>query len=257
MEGVNPPPPEEVPPTLHDNDMLPPLSSVVRKGYKIPFVNKPFLSPTPVLLQQTESLTLVEEVNKLLHKGAVEKIEPEGPGFYSRIFLVPKKNGKLRLIIDLSRLNTFLDIQSFRMETANKVRQAIQPNDWAFSLDLTCLSTCSYSPAVSEVSPFLSQGSGLSIKGSSIWPCDKSLCFHPFDGCQSNISMEKGSCTVSIFGRLVGQKSGSSRNSERPTVYKRTDYVPRTDNQQEKSDLVPSQNFVFTGMEFLTHKNIV
>ena len=82
-------------------------------------------------------MALVEEVNKLLLKGAVEKIEPEGPGFYSHIFLVPKKNGKLQLIIDLSRLNTFLDIQSFRMETANKVRQAIQPNDWAFSLDLT------------------------------------------------------------------------------------------------------------------------
>ena len=67
----------------------------------------------------------------------MEKVEPESPGFYSRIFLAPKKNGKLRLIIDLSRLNTLLDIQSFRMETANKVRQAIQPNDWAFSLDLT------------------------------------------------------------------------------------------------------------------------
>ena len=97
-----------------------------------------------------------------------------------------------------------------------------------------CLSTCSYSPAVSEVYPFLSQGSGLSIQGSSIQPYDKSLCFHPFDGCHSNISTEKGNCTVSIFGRLVGQKSGSSRNSERPTVYNRTDYVPRTDNQRRK-----------------------
>ena len=26
VEGVNTPPPEEVPPTLHDNDMFPPLS---------------------------------------------------------------------------------------------------------------------------------------------------------------------------------------------------------------------------------------
>ena len=92
--------------------------------------------PNSNLSSTDESLALVEEVNKLLHKGAVEKIEQEGPGFYSRIFLIPKKNGKLRLIIELSRLNTFLDIQSFRMETAN-VRQAIHPNDWAFSLDLT------------------------------------------------------------------------------------------------------------------------
>ena len=45
---------------------------------------------------------------------------------------------------------------------------------------------------------------------------------------------KKGTCTVSIFGRLVGQKSGSSRNSERPTVDNQTDYVPRTDNQGRK-----------------------
>ena len=93
-----------------------------------------------------------------------------------------------------------------------------------------CLSTCYHSPAVSEVSPFLSQGSDLSIQGSSVWPCDKSLCFHPFDGCHSNISTEEGNCTVSISG----QKSGSSGNSERPTVYNRADYVPRTDNQRRK-----------------------
>ena len=122
MEGINTPPPKEMPPTLRDNDMLPlscprkdlPVGGwlthfhshwgeitedswglcVIRKGYKIPFVNKPFLSPTLIFLQQTESLALVEEVNKLLLKGAVEKIELEGPGFYSHIFLVPKKNRK-------------------------------------------------------------------------------------------------------------------------------------------------------------------
>ena len=91
-----------------------------------------------------------------------------------------------------------------------------------------CLSTCSHSPAVSD---FCLKGQ-TSIQGSSVWSCDKSLCFHPFDGCHSNISTEECNCTVSISGRLVGQKSGSSRNSERLTVYNRADYVPRTDNQQ-------------------------
>ena len=57
--------------------------------------------------------------------------------FLPRIFLVPKKNGKLRLIIDLSTLNKYVFVQSFRMETQRKVRNAIRQNDWAFSLDLT------------------------------------------------------------------------------------------------------------------------
>ena len=166
VEGVIMPSPEEVPPTIPINETLSPLPrpqrdlpvggrlahfqkrweditedswvlSVIRKRYKIPFIRKPFLSPTPVFLRQTESPALEEEVKELLLKGAVEKINPEDPGFYSRIFLVPKKNWKLRLITDLSKLKSFLNIQSYKMETANKVRQSILPNDWAFSLDLT------------------------------------------------------------------------------------------------------------------------
>ena len=99
--------------------------SVVKRGYKIPFVKKPILSPSPHFFKQSASPVLEEEVQKLLQKRAVESINPEDPGFYSQIFLVPKRNGKLRLIIDLSRLNKFLNIQSFSMETVNKVRNAI------------------------------------------------------------------------------------------------------------------------------------
>ena len=69
---------------------------------------------------------------------AVERVQNPGtPGFYSRIFLVPKKNGKLRLIIDLSLLNRYIKKQSFKMETVKSVRQAMRLNDWAISIDLT------------------------------------------------------------------------------------------------------------------------
>ena len=91
----------------------------------------------PNLFQQSLSPQLEEEVASLLQKGAVKEIHPVSPGFYSRIFLVPKKNGKVRLIIDLSTLNRHVFIQSFKMETQRKVRNAIRLNDWAFSLDLT------------------------------------------------------------------------------------------------------------------------
>ena len=111
--------------------------SVVRKGYRIPFLKHPILSPDPVFFQQPLSQQLEEEVASLLSKGAVEEIIPESPGYYSRIFLVPKKNVKLRLIIDLSVLNHFVYTETFKMETQRKVKDAIQLNDWAFSLDLT------------------------------------------------------------------------------------------------------------------------
>ena len=50
---------------------------------------------------------------------------------------MPKKNGKLHLVIDLSLLNHYIDKQHFKMETVKSVRQSIMDNDWAVSIDLT------------------------------------------------------------------------------------------------------------------------
>jgi hypothetical protein len=43
-----------------------------------------------------------------LQKAAIEQVPTSslGPGFYSRFFLVPKKKGGMRPVIDLSILNT-------------------------------------------------------------------------------------------------------------------------------------------------------
>ena len=49
---------------------------------------------------------------------------------------MPKKNGKFRLIIDLSLLNRYIEKQAFKMETVKSVRQAMRLNDWAVSIDL-------------------------------------------------------------------------------------------------------------------------
>ena len=111
--------------------------SLIRKGYRILFKERHIMSPNPTFFQQPLSQQLEEEFASLLSKGAVEEIIPECPGHYSRIFLVPKKNGKLRLTIDLSVLNHFVYTETFKMETQRKMRKAIQLNDWAFSLDLT------------------------------------------------------------------------------------------------------------------------
>ena len=51
--------------------------------------------------------------------------------FYSQLFLVPKKNGKLRPVIDLSLLNQYINKHHFKMETVKSVRQSIMANNWA------------------------------------------------------------------------------------------------------------------------------
>ena len=55
---------------------------------------------------------------------------------YSRLFVTPKVTGGWRPVIDLSRLNGFVDVSHFHMETTQTVLQSLQEGDWLVSLDL-------------------------------------------------------------------------------------------------------------------------
>ena len=55
--------------------------------------------------------------------------------FYNRLFLVPKPDNQWRPILDLSTLNTFLDIGSFKMETPETIRTSLQAGEWVTSID--------------------------------------------------------------------------------------------------------------------------
>jgi hypothetical protein len=62
-----------------------------------------------------------------LAKRAVEEVPVSSiySGFYSRLFIVPKKRGGMRPVIDLSILNTYLDVPHFKMETNRSIRAKI------------------------------------------------------------------------------------------------------------------------------------
>ena len=73
---------------------------------------------------------LDQEVAALLSKGT------SSPGFYGRIFVVPKLSRGWRPVLDLSALNTFLTDLPFQMETPSSVRDSVHRGDWATSIDL-------------------------------------------------------------------------------------------------------------------------
>jgi len=54
-----------------------------------------------------------QEIQDLLQKGVLEEVKnPNSPGFYSRIFLVPKPGNKWRPVIDfvlMTNSHNFLD----------------------------------------------------------------------------------------------------------------------------------------------------
>ena len=56
--------------------------------------------------------------------------------YFSRLFGVPKKNGKIRPILDLSLLNRMLVVPKFKMDHLSKVVPCIGENLWGTTMDL-------------------------------------------------------------------------------------------------------------------------
>ena len=117
------------------------VHSVTRLGYRIPFMSQPPLRTSPIPIQpprDPEKKRLMdEEIRAMASKRAIELVtNSESPGYYSNIFLVPKKNGKWRPVIDLSSLNKFIRCPTFKMETTRAVARALQVGEWTTSIDL-------------------------------------------------------------------------------------------------------------------------
>lgn len=80
---------------------------------------------------------LRREIQDLLDKEAIEPVQNKRSlGFYSRVFLVPKKTGGWRLVTDLSSLNQFVEAPKFKMETPESISASLQQGEWVTSLDL-------------------------------------------------------------------------------------------------------------------------
>jgi hypothetical protein len=78
-----------------------------------------------------------EEIDALLEKQAiVHLVPPLGPGFYSSVFVVPKKDGGWRPIINLKNLNNHIHSPHFKMENISNLKDIILPGDWMCKLDL-------------------------------------------------------------------------------------------------------------------------
>ena len=106
------------------------------KGYKIPFVQDP--PPTqlpPFTFRQEEIRVISEEIESLLIKGAIQESKTPD-GFISNIFLVPKSEGRWRLILNLKALNEFVLCKHFKMEDIRCVKDLITKGDHMCKLDL-------------------------------------------------------------------------------------------------------------------------
>ena len=176
-------------------------------------------------------IELEEEVTSLLQKGAVEEIQPETPGFYSWIFLVPKKIGKLRLIIDLFTFNKYVFVQSFRMETEAS-------EEWHLSKRLGIfigldgrLFACPDSSKVTQIPSFHSKRPSVSFQSAPIRSFDQPLHSHSPHDSHCNLSKEKSYNSSSLSRRLVVEKSISSNSVGTQTFHNSANHMFGTDLQ--------------------------
>ena len=118
----------------------PKVIRILREGYTLPFRFRPNLTRSPMVISkyvnpQRQSF-LLEALTQLTNKNAVEPVTNQTSlGFYNRLFLVPKPNNRWRPILDLSTLNTFLNTESFKMETPETIRTSLQAGEWVTSID--------------------------------------------------------------------------------------------------------------------------
>ncbi len=119
------------------------MGKIVKEGFRSQFLTPPQLTShpenstlprDPILRQAT-----LNQVEVLLEKNVIQEVShPASPGFYSRFFIVPKKDpGKWRAILDLSQLNKYISKEKFKMETAENIRSLIKKGNWTASLDLS------------------------------------------------------------------------------------------------------------------------
>ncbi|KAI2668514.1 Transposon Ty3-G Gag-Pol polyprotein [Labeo rohita] len=112
----------------------------VERGYRIQFgaPPPPFNGVSPTLVGPEQGLVMEQEVATLLRKEAIEVVPPHDREsvFYSRYFIVPKKDGGLRPILDLRLLNRSVMRLKFKMLTIKQVVSHIRSEDWFVTIDL-------------------------------------------------------------------------------------------------------------------------
>ena len=118
----------------------PKVVPTLREGYTLPFRFRPNVSRSPTVISNyqnpTRQANLLEALCQLVNKNAVEPVENQNSlGFYNRLFLVPEPDNRWRPILDLSTLNTFLDLGSFEMDTPETIRTSLQAGEWVTSID--------------------------------------------------------------------------------------------------------------------------
>ena len=108
-------------------------------GLRLNFNYLPPLTFTPDerLAIRGKNLNLIRPfISDFKERGIIRELKIPQELFLSSVFTAPKKDGRIRPIINLKNLNQFLNVPKFKMETVARVSKCILENSWGVIIDL-------------------------------------------------------------------------------------------------------------------------
>ena len=176
-------------------------------------------------------------------------------GFYSRLFLVPKKTGDLRPVIDLSTLNRHMVVPHFKMETQGSVRSAIRSQEWTVSIDIR--DAYLHVPMHQAVRKYLRFVVNKKVYQFTCLPFGLATSPREFTKLLrpvvSLLRQQGVKLHVYLDDWLIRADTPEEAQLRAQTTIKVLQFLGWIINF-EKSDLRPSQDFQFIGMQFNTRR---
>lgn len=88
-------------------------------------------------MSQEYTSLMTAQIQEMLEKGVIKPVNNCKNQFISNLFLVSKKNGGQRPVINLRQLNQFLVYKHFKMEGLFMVKDLLQKVDHMIKIDFT------------------------------------------------------------------------------------------------------------------------
>jgi len=119
---------------LTNNDFI---LDIVANGLKLDFHKYPHQQQYPRLSYSDSETAIIKlEIAKLLKKKVIAPTIHPIQGFVSTIFTRDKKDGTKRMILNLKKLNEYINYNHFKMESIDTALQLLRPGVYLASIDL-------------------------------------------------------------------------------------------------------------------------
>ncbi len=155
------------------------LTHTIRLGYVIQFTRRPpkFNGVLETSVEVRNAPVMREEIAVLLAKGAIKPVPPAEmrQGFHSPYFIVPKKGGGHRPILDRQVLNRALHKPRLNMLMRRRIIKCTQPQDWFCERSTWRTLTVMFWSFVPTV---CIRGSGMAVQGPPLWALPVSPCLY-------------------------------------------------------------------------------